>query len=98
MIILGKVTICAFDSDDFLKYKKRLCEEYLLLSGVWVWRVINFHFDDTCEEGLALWNQQDWLISGEFGTIEKSKASGLGNSCEADEVLEAKKSQLGCDC
>jgi hypothetical protein len=66
-------SICAFDCDDFLNYRKRVCKEYLALGGVWVWRVITFHFDDTYEEGLTLWDQQDWLVSGEFGAIENSK-------------------------
>jgi hypothetical protein len=47
-----------------------MAREYLGLGGKWVWRLVSFHFDDATEEGRRLWARQDFLASGEFGTLE----------------------------
>lgn len=62
-------TVCAYDSDRFLLPRINTAKAYLELGGLWVWRVVTFHFDDTTELGLDLWERQDWLMSGKAGAV-----------------------------
>ncbi|RLI52606.1 MAG: hypothetical protein DRP09_17590 [Candidatus Thorarchaeota archaeon] len=63
-------SICALDSDSFLGPRVRVCQDYLRWGGRFVWRVVTFHFDDTTQTGLDLWDRQDHLMSGDFGGID----------------------------
>lgn len=45
-----------------------------------MWRVVTFHFDDTTELGLDLWEQQDSLMSGVVGVVEGKRLLVLETS------------------
>ena len=45
-------------------------KRYLRHGGQVVLRVVSFHFDDTTEEGLRLWERQDGFMRGAFGSVE----------------------------
>jgi ferredoxin len=57
------------DTDRFLPPREEHVRTYLRHDGRVVLRVVSFHFDDTTEEGLRLWNKQNHLISGIFGSM-----------------------------
>jgi hypothetical protein len=71
--VIVHASICALDSDGFLDQRREVCEEYLRLGGVFVWRAVSFGFDDTMDEGIRLDEKQDFLLSGEFGKVGDEK-------------------------
>jgi len=77
--VLLHSTICAFDTDGFLVPREKLVRTYLRNGGQVVLRVVSFHFDDTTEEGLRLWNRQDNLMSGAFGSADDLRPLILEN-------------------
>ncbi len=77
--VLLHSTICALDTDGFLAPREELVRTYLRLGGRVVLRVVTFHFDDTTEEGLRLWDRQDHLMSGAFGSADDLRPLILEN-------------------
>ncbi len=77
--VLLHSTICALDTDGFLTPREELVRTYLRHGGQVVLRVVTFHFDDTTEKGLRLWDKQDYLMSGAFGSVGDLRSLVLEN-------------------
>ena len=44
-----QISICALDSDAFLRSRVDVCKDFLRLGGTVTWRVVSFCFDDTVD-------------------------------------------------
>jgi len=88
--VLLHSTICALDSDGFLAPREEMVRTYLQEGGQAVLRVVTFHYDDTTEEGLRLWDRQDHLMSGAFGSVDALQPLILENPAR---LIRGKKQQ-----
>ena len=77
--VLLHSTICALDTDGFLAPREELVPSFLRHGGRVVLRNVTFHFDDTIEEGLRLWERQDRLMRGSFGVFGDLRPEVLEN-------------------
>ena len=67
------------DSDEFLAPREELVRSLLRHGGRVVLRNVTFHFDDTTEEDLRLWERQDRLMRGDFGVFGDLQPEVLEN-------------------
>ncbi|MHA2143488.1 MAG: hypothetical protein ACXADD_18580 [Candidatus Thorarchaeota archaeon] len=72
-------TVTALDQPEHLRLREQVCRNYLRSRGDFVARLVSFHFDDTIEAGLRLWDLQDNLVSGQWGASGDRKPLRLEN-------------------
>lgn len=77
--VLLHMSVCALDSDEFLAPREELVRSFLRHGGRVVLRNVTFHFDDTTEDSLRLWEKQDMLMRGDFGVFGDIRPEVLEN-------------------